>query len=265
MKLVNTRQTCLMLLLCAITFKLMFLPALLAGAVGNNAPVVIMLFGTLEILAIAVLLYFSSKYPDMTFKEISTKMFGVVITKIILILFSLHFLMRTISVFIGYYLYLYFTLYSTIDWLVYAIPMLVVLFYLITMGFRGIARLSEFFMPIIIVAIVFVLIFASIPADFSNVLPLFENGVINTTVPAMSFTLWAGNFLIYIMIMGNIKQSKNHNRLIVGTLITSVLVIAAFYVIYISLFSYNAGNYTEASSDIVSILPRSTDVASIHW
>ncbi|MDR0849892.1 MAG: GerAB/ArcD/ProY family transporter [Christensenellaceae bacterium] len=265
MKLITTRQACFMLILAAITFKLMFLPALLSGAVNNDTPVAVLFLGTLELMAPIVLLWLSHKYPDMTFKEMLIKMFGNVVAKIILILFSVHFLMRTIAVFVGYYLYLYFTLYSALQWITFAIPLLIVLFYIITMGLRSIGRLMEIFVPIVLAAIVAVLIFASIPADFSNMLPIFENGVISSTVPALDYTLWAGNFLVYVMVMGNIKRSKNHNRAMILTLLITVVLIIAFYVIYASLFHYNAGNYSESNSDIVSILPRSSDVASIHW
>lgn len=265
MKSVTTRQTCLIILFTAITFKLMFLPSLLSGATKNNAPAAIVFLGIIELIIPAILLFLSNKYPDMTFKEILGKAFGKSVAKVVLILFSIHFLLRTIAAFIGYYLYLYFTLYSDLQWLAFAVPMILVLLYVITTGLKNIGRLVEIFVPLVMIAVVFILVFASVPADLSNVLPIFADGVASATIPALDFTLWTGNFLVYIMIMGNVKRSKHHNRSVIITIVVTVMIITLFYLLYTALFSYNASNYGQSNSDMISILPQSSDVASIYW
>lgn len=265
MQLITTRSTCLLLLLVTITFKLQFLPALLAGPTNNDAFLSIIFISAAEILILSIFLFLSTKYPGFTFKQLLEFMFNKTIAKIILILFGLQFFVKTIAAFMGDYIYLIENIYSVLPWYVFVFPIGIILLYVITSGLKSIGRMAEVFLPIIIFALLAAIIFGLTGLEYAGALPIYENGFLHSTLPVFNYTNWFGNLLVYIVVMGNIKQSKNHNKWVIASVIAGCAVVALFYFIYYCMFGFNAGNYTNALADTITVLPGNTDIGGITW
>lgn len=262
---VSTRQEYLVLVLATITFKIMVLPSLLMREAGRDGYFTVILGMILEIAMLAIFLFLSNRNPSLTFKEILQKIFGTVIQKIILLLYALYFFSKTIAVFISFYVYLNENLYSNLPWYVYAIPTIFVLFYVVRCGIKNITRLGEFFAPLIIISAIVCLFMGAISCDFTNALPLFEKGIGSTFSPLFNLSVWFGNFLVYIILFGNFKESKNHNKKILIWSAAAAVFVSIFYLIYNCIHGVNGAIYNNSLSDISSILSHNGEAGGVIW
>ncbi len=264
-KQVTTRQACLILILAAVSTKLLFLPSLLCQEVGRDAYVYVFIFMLLEILTLTIFLHLSKKFPNYDAKQLFEYCFGKVVSKAILLLYLIYFVVQTSVVFQSAYVYLYENLYANLKWYVYVFPLLLTLAYVAYKGLNSIARLFELFIPIVFVGVVMALFLGGINADYSNALPILENNFFDGIVNVSKYALWFSDYLIFLVLFGHIKTHKNFSKnTIMITLVVSVIV-SVFILIFYCLFDYSAVFHRNAITDIVQVIPRNSDLGNIDW
>ena len=264
-KLVSTRQIILILLISVLTLKVLYLPSLLANSVERDSYIFVFLMLLLDFLTLLVYLFIFNKNEDLTLSEILEMMFGKVICKIILFLLMLFFLLKTFGLFQANFSYLSENLYSSIKWHTFAFPFLIAIIFIINFGVNSIARLCEIFCPIIIVGFLISLFIGVFKADYSNLLPILENGFSNEIQGIVSFSFWFGDYLIFLFFLGEIKKDKKFNLKLLGILFITVLLITFFIATSYALFNYNSVCHTNTISDMLQVLPSTSDIGSFDW
>ena len=264
-KQVTSRQTCLILILVAITTKLLFLPSLLCQDVGRDAYIYIFLFMILEVGILGIFAYLTRKYPTLDFDKLLAYLFGKVFAKIVLFLYLVYFILQTSIVFQSAYVYLYENLYSKLEWYVYVFPLVITMAYVAFKGLNSIARLIEMFIPMIFVGVVMVLFLGSINTDYSNALPIMENSFFEGFVDVSKYALWFSDYLIYLVLFGNIKTHAHYTRNIIITAISMAVMVGFFILVFYCLFDYSAVYHRNAITDIMQVIPRNSDIGSLDW
>lgn len=265
MKLATTRQLTFALIISMITLKVLFLPSLLVKEIGRDCYIFLFIMLVVDFLVLLIFLYLFNRYPEMSFYEIMQKFFGTVIAKIIMILFCLFFLSKCWAVFQSNYVYLNENLHTTIKWYTFSIPLLVVIFYLSTFGVNAFLRLIEIMFPVIVGGFMLAFITGLFRADFSNVFPICENGFFSYMPKITQFTFWFGDYLVFIVFMGNTKQDKKLNLKVIVTVLAFIVLMSLFMLIVYSIFSYNTISHTNSISDIMQGTPSSSDIGSFDW
>ena len=87
---------------------------------------------------------------------------------------------------------------------------------------------------------------------------MFEKGVGGMLSPLFNLSVWFGNFLVYIILFGNFKDSKNHSKKILIWSGAAALFIAVFYLIYNCIHGSSGAIYHNSLSDITSILSHNS-------
>lgn len=264
-KSVTTRQSCLILILTAITTKLLFLPSLLCQEVGRDAYLYVLVYMLLEVGILAIFLYLSYKFPEHNFKEIVEVLFGKVFSKVILSLYFIFFLFQTSIIFQSTYVYIYENLYSELQWYVYAFPLIITISYVCFKGLNGISRLIEMFFPILFIGVVVAFFLGSINADYSNILPFMDKNFFLNVGDISKYALWFSDYLVYIVLFGEVKMDKGHfKKLIIAAICTAVFV-SLFVMVFYCLYDYSAIFHKNAITEVMQVIPRSSDIGSLDW
>ena len=264
-KSISTRQIILILLVSLLSLKVLYLPSLLASNIGRNSFVYVFIFLIFDFLCLLIFLLLVNKNPNLTFNEMLEKMFGKFLTKVILFILMLFFLLKSFGIFQTNYSYLSENLYSSIKWYTCSFTIIVGVVFIISFGLNAIARLVEIFTPVIIIGFFISLIIGVVKSDYSNLLPIFEGGFLKKIPDLLKFSFWFGDYLIFPILFGNIKMNKRFNLKIVITIAVAVLLTTFFIATSYALFSYNSVTHTNSISDVLQVLPSTSDMGSFDW
>lgn len=265
MKLATTRQLIFTLIISMVTLKVLFLPSLLVKDLGRDCYLFFFIMLVIDFLVLLIFLFLYNKFPELSFYQIIQKFFGTVIAKIIMVLFCLFFLTKCWAVFQSNFIYLNENLHTTIKWYTFSIPLLVVVFYMSTFGVNAFLRLIEIMFPIIVAGFILSFVTGLFRADFTNLLPFCENGFFSYIPKISRFAFWFGDYLVFVVFLGNIKRSEKFNLKVIVSVIAAIVFISLFLVIVYSVFSYNTVCHTNSISDIIQIIPSSSDIGGFDW
>lgn len=264
-KLVTVRQLIYILIVSMVTLKVLLLPSLLAKDIGRDSYLFILTFLLFDFLILILFIFIFNKYPDLSFYQIIQKIFGTVIAKIIMFCFFVFFFIKCWGVFQTNYNYLNENLYTNLNWLTFSLPILFGVMYMSKFGVNAASRLMEVCFPIIVLGFILALTVGLYRADFSNLLPFCENGYFFHLPKMLRYSFWFGDYVVFIVFFGNIKQEKKQNVKILVSVLVSIFVVAFFMAIVYAVFDYNATSHSNAISDILQIIPASSDIGNFDW
>ena len=263
-KLVSTRQLVLTLIISLITLKGLLLPTLMAKDLGRDSYIFALVLLLADFLVLLSFLFIMKKFPEQSFFEILKTLFGTVFAKIIMFFFFCFFFVKCCIIFQANFVYLNENLYTTFNWLVFAVP---ILFTVVACAMRGVtafARMIEFFAPVILFGVFVSMGAGALSADFSNLLPFMEFGF-GKLPHVFSYAMWFGDYLIMMVFFGNVKMTKRFNMRVVLSILGAIVGVVVFVAIFYSVHNYNTICHTNAISDMLQTMPLSSDVGSFDW
>lgn len=264
-KLVSTRQLIFILIISLMALKFLYLPSLLAKEFANTSFIFVFIMLVLDFLVFLILLYLYNKNPNLSFFDLLKKIFGSVIARVIMFLLFIFFFLKCWGIFQTNFSYLNENLYTSLKWYVFSVPILITVFFIAKFGVNSYARAVEFLLPIIFIGFVISLCVGINRADFSNLLPLTNFNFGAKLGGIFKYSYWFGDYLIFIVFFGNVKEDKNFNKKVSITFIVSIFVVTLFVAVSYAVFSYNAVSHTNAISDIIHVLPSTSDIGSFDW
>ena len=262
---VSTRQIILILIISLATLKVLYLPSLLANGVGRDSYIFVFVMLMLDFFCLLIFIFLLNKNRDLSLVEILEKMFGKVFSKIILFLLMIFFLLKAFGLFQTNFSYLSENLYSSIKWYTFSVPILVAVFFIVLYGSNVLARLSEVFAYFIVIGFFVALVVGVPKADYTNLLPVLESGVIAKFENIITFSFWFGDYLIFIVFFGKIKLNRKFCVKVSTIAFVAILFITFFIATSYSLFSYNSVSHTNSISDFLQVLPSTSDTGSFDW
>lgn len=261
-KLVSTRQLIMMLLMSMVGIKVLVLPNLFSQVSGRDSYLFVIFMLLLDFIVLLTFLFLKNKFKEMSFYEILEYLFGKVVAKIIMFCFFAFFLTKCCAIFETNFAYLNENLYTTFDWVSFSLPILVVIILVSLQGVNAFARTCEILVPLVMFGLIVSVIVGSIRTDFSNLLPFMENGA---TLEVFNFSFWFGDFLIFMVFLGNVKMDKKMDLKICLSVFVTILIIGAMYAVFFAKFNNSSVTHSNAISDLIQASPSMSDVGSFDW
>lgn len=263
-KTVTTRQLIFILILSVVTLKVLFLPNVLATNIGRDGYIMLLFLLLVDFIVLLMLLYLMNKYKDMTFYDLLCTLLGKVGAKIIMFLLCLYFLTRCFTRFQTNFIYLNENLYTAFEWYIFTVPILICVLFCVRQGLKAFSRLNEVFMPVILFGFAVALVVGIFRADFSNALPILENGI-SFIKSSSRYSVWFGDYLVLILFFGKVKMDKKFNLKVILSMLGLVFSVALFYAVFYFTYNYNTVCHINAISDIMQFLPSVSDIGSFDW
>lgn len=264
-KLITVRQLIFILMISVLTLKVLSLPSLLARDFGRDSYIFVTIFLLFDFGVLLLFLYLFNKYPNLTFYELISKIFGKAISKIIMLIFFVFFFAKCWAVFQSNYNYLNQNLYTNLNWLVFSLPILVTVLYISKFGVNAAARLTEIAVPIVIVGFILSLFVGLFRSDFTSLLPVLEKGFLPQFNKVLKYSFWFGDYVIFIVFFGNVKDEKHKNKKIIFSILATILVLIFFIAVVYSVFKYSAICHSNSISDMLQVMPSVSDIGNFDW
>lgn len=204
-------------------------------------------------------------FPNFTFYEVMQKSFGKIVTKIFLFALGILFTLKLAMLMRECFEFYAETSYVDFSWLVYLVPLILVLCYVSTCQMRVLGRGIEIFFYFIILALVMAILFSVSSIDVFAIFPLIPNGFSPVVKGLTDYCFWFGDFLIVLMLMGNIDYKQNTLKHIFVSYCMAMMVVLIVVLIHFSLFGSVSSSYKTSIVDITEYIPRITTSGRFTW
>ena len=254
------------LILCLTTISLKFLvfPSVFANYAGKDLYFAVFIGLMLDLSFALLMLYVLKQNPHLTFYELIKRAFGTAFASVLAFCLFLYFFLRGVLVVKEIHNYFNETLFENIKWIMFVIPLFALTMFIMLKDFQSLGRTIQFFMPLMVLALLFTILVPASEADFTNVLPLFENGVKNTFNAVLRCSFTFGDYLVLFILMGKINYTKSTNKKVLICLGVTYALVVLFYVVFASVFGDIGINHSLALSDLLLYTNIITDTGTIN-
>ncbi len=270
-KRLTARQVGMVLSLSMVAMKFLMFPALTTRFAGRDSYLSVFVGLSIDLLLLAAVLLIATKYPDTTFKELLSNAFGKWFAKLIFFIMFVYMFMKGTLLIKQMHNYLLESLFDEFKWFKFVIPMTAIIVFIISKNLRAIFRSIEFVFVVVAACIIVVLIIPITNMEVFAILPFAEYGALPVFEGFFRTCFTFGDYLIILLLMGNIKFKKKGGKVIFGFAALSAVLTVIFNIIFVCLFENISTNRNLSVTDIPlhSNLPftigRLDWVAIIFW
>ncbi len=255
------------LILCLTTISLKFLvfPSVFSNFAGKDLYWAVFIGLMLDLSFAIIMLYVIKQNPHLTFYELISRAFGKVFAKVLMFGLFMYFFFRGVLVVKEIHNYFNETLFENIKWIMFVVPLFALTMFMMFKDFRTFGRTVQFFMPLIVLALLFTILVPASEADFTNIFPVFENGFKNTLNAVLRCSFTFGDYLVLFILMGKIKYTQTTNKKVLICLGITYLLVVLFYIVFASVFGDIGINHSLALSDLLLYTNIITETGTINW
>ena len=268
MKKITANQTLTLICLCSISVKIASLPGYMSTIAKGDFWLVALGIFISEIISLWIILDISSKVRDKTFFDLIKENISSKLSKLIEILFSIFFIVKTLICIYETEIFIKNTIYEDFNEWIFLFVFLLFLIYVSKKNYMVLGRVGELIIWVAIAGGVISLMLSVLEIDISNILPIILKNDITTLLNcAGKSSFWFGDYLIFFILMGNIKfdedTSKNIKRILIGYSVMALFIILLF-IVFECLFKNVTTIYETAISGVSHYIPRFNDFR-IDW
>ncbi|MCL2771372.1 MAG: spore germination protein [Firmicutes bacterium] len=208
-KSITPRQAGMLLILVSLVLGSTPLPSLLYAKAGPELWLSFLLVFILNAAVVLLILYITKKSGGVGLLELIKQKLGGVVSRIILIILFVLFTLRLIFLLFDLNFFLIETIYSSLNFFWYAVPVLFVAGFMAFKGARSIGRAGEILALFVMGAVLLCLILAATNLNFGNFLPLFENGIMPSLYGLKPALTLLGNAALLFVFSENLVKGIN--------------------------------------------------------
>ena len=203
---VSKRQLVVLIVMMILGAKFLLLPSVLAQFAGRDAWIAAaVLFVSDFICLLAILRAFAVNKNEMSFTDVLSKTLTGVVAKIILLLYALFFVYRSIFSYLSVYGLLT-TMFSTVtNWPGFVIPVLFVVGYNVFKGIKNIARLTEAMIFFFVIAALLIIVLSA--TGVHSLAPLLADGLAPVGSAMQKGAFWFSDCVFLVFLLAKFKPS----------------------------------------------------------
>lgn len=263
---VNVTQISLLILLVISGGKFLSLPSILASKVGHDAWLVLCVNFLWDAICLSALLWATKLNTHrLGLDEILNSTVTKVGSKIVLSIFFVMFVSRSIILLDSCYKTLAVTFDVNTNWILFVTPILTVAIFAVKWGFNAIARVSQILFALVVLSIVAILIYPTTQAQFAQLLPLFEAGTATVFKTAFSHSFWFSDYVFIYFVLENVKPQKYVVMPVLISFVIGALLTILLNAVFLSLFGELAQFGTLAMSKIGLFSATASSTGRWDW
>lgn len=232
----KSRQICFFLIAFLPITKIFSLPSLIAKHSNEDLWISCIINLALDFITLIPII-FACKKAKMGFFELLEDMFGKLLSKGILFLYLVYFMLKAILPLNEQKDYVDYTLYTLRPSIAYFLPFFIVAFYMCFKRLKLLGRLSDILCLISLNGMVTLFFLSITNADFSAILPVGANGLSNIAKASFYSTNWFGDSVFIMFFIGEFKFEKGSTLKIILSFLLSALLTVMFMIIFYCIFT----------------------------
>lgn len=265
MKNLTSRQAGILMFFSMIALKFITFPSVYSKYTGVNGYLAVSFNLLIDLIVLGVLMWVSAQHKNLTIKELLNKLFGKIVTRIVFALLFVMFFIKSAFLIKELQHHLLNMLFVKLDFYYFAVPIVLLMAFIISKSLRALGRSAEVFFPLVLLGVLITILIPYKYMDFTNLMPILENGTQPIFDATFHCSFATGDFFIYLIIIGNIKLEKNTNKTIYNYTLLGALLVVLFYVVFSSLYGDMGYMVLVAVGDLPFFASFPSSVGRIDW
>lgn len=262
---INYRQLSILVFMCFISLKLLALPSLLYVESGNMGWFVALVMMIIDGIYAFLIIDLIKKNQDKNVYEFLKNTVGTVLAKVFLALLLVRFMFMLFNISKGLEFFVKENFYTELDWLIFIIPLLILISFMVYKGIRNIARVSELMYLPIAIGVLYIALKSISGVDALTFLPLFKDGAMPLVEAGYRHMCWFGSSTFLIMLFGRVDFKQEKKFKFVFYLIFAILLIQLMFFVFYGLYETTSPTHTYAISDVSQFISERSSIDTLSW
>jgi len=262
---INYRQLSILVFMCFISLKLLALPSLLYVESGNMGWFVALVLMIIDGIYAFLIIDLIKKNQDKNIYEFLKNTVGTFFAKVILILYMVRFILMLSNISKGLEFFVVENFYTEFKWLLFIIPLIIVISFSVYKGIRNIARVSELMYIPIAVGVLYIALKSIAGVDALTFLPLFKEGAVPIFEASYRHMCWFGSSTFLIVFFGRVDFKQENKSKFFFYIIFAILIIQLMYFVFYGLYETTSPTHTYAISDVSQFISERSSIDAFSW
>lgn len=262
---INYRQMCIMLFLSFIALKFLVLPSVLYLHSSNASWFVVLTLMLIDGLYALLIIDLMKKNQNKNINEFMKEALGPVLTKIILFILALKFFLQILNIVKGMEFFVTENFYNNFHWILFVLPLIALVGFMMFKGLRNIARVQEMFWLAIIIGCLYIAFKSFADVDPLVYLPMFKDGFMPIVQSGYTHLSWFGSSTFLIAIFGKVDFSTEKKNNVWIYIVFAILLVQIIYFVFYGLFDSTSPTHTFAISDISQYSSSKSIIDELSW
>ena len=262
---INYRQLSIITFMSFIALKFLALPSLLYIESKNMSMFVSLILMIIDGLYAFVILDLMKKSGEKNIYEFMKNCLGTVATKIVIILLIIKYALVAGNISKGLEFFVVENLYTEFDWLVFVLPLMILVGFMVYKGIRNIARVSEMVCWAIVIGLIYIALKALSGIDILSYLPFFKDGFKPLVDSAWIHLSWFGSATFMFMLFGFVDFREEKKSKMIKYIIFAILIVELLYFVFYGLFEVTSPTHNYCISDISQFSSTYSAIDELSW
>lgn len=263
---INFRQMSVLVLLGFITLKFSALPSLMYTVSGNMSWLTSLILMITDSIYVFIIVHLMRISGEKNILEFMSACLGKVLARVILIILILKYALVVANVSKGMKIFVVENLYSEFHWLVFTIPLVILVAFMVYKGIRNIARVGELvFIPVIVGCIYIMLKAISGVHLQESFLPMFEDGFMPIADSAFKYVSWFGSGTFLLMLFGKVDFKNEKKFTLFKYTFFAILLVQFIFLVFYGLFHTTSPTHNFCLSDISQFSSGESSISELSW
>lgn len=262
---INFRQLSILIFMSFIALKFLALPSLLYLDSENMSWIVALALMIIDALYAFLILDLMQKCGHRNIMDFMRATLGPIVSRIFLVILLLKYALVIANISKGLEFFVVENFYEKLNWVVFVLPLMLLIGFMAYKGIRNVARVSEIICWAIIFGCLYLAFKSVSGVEPLNFLPLFEDGVTPLFKSGFNHLSWFGSCTFMFMLFGKVDFSRKKIGQMIKYAVFAILLVMLIYFIFFGLFDATAPIHTFAISDISQFSSGHSSIDELSW
>ncbi len=262
---INYRQMSVMLFMSFISLKFLVLPSVLYRYSANMSWLVVLTFMIIDGIYAILIISLMRKNQNKNINEFMKETIGPVFTKIILAILAIQFALQIGNITKGLEFFVVENFYNNFSWVLFTLPLVGLVGFMMFKGIRNIARVQEIFYLSIVVGCIYIVFKSLADVDPLVYMPMFKDGITPLVESSFRHMNWFGSSTYLIILFGKVDFSNEKKKTPILYIVFAILLVQLLYFVFFGLFDMTSPTHTFAISDISQFSSSKSFIDELSW
>ena len=262
---INYRQMSVMLFISFISLKFLVLPSVLYRYSENMSWLITLFLMLIDTVYAFIIISLMRKSNYKNINEFMQNTLGTFLTKICLAILAIQFALQIGNMTKGLEFFVVENFYNNFSWILFSLPLVALVGFMMFKGLRNIARVQEMFYLSIVVGCIYIACKSLNDVDPMVYLPMFKNGINVLFKSGFIHLNWFGSSTFLIVLFGKVDFSNQHKKTTIFYILFAVILVQLLYFVFYGLFDVTSPSHTFAISDISQFSSSKSFIDELSW
>lgn len=255
-----------LVLLAFITLKFSALPSLMYTVSANMSWLSALILMIVDSIYVFIIVNLMHKSGERNIYEFMTACLGKVLTRVILAILILKYALVVANVSKGMEIFVVENLYKEFNWLIFALPLAILVAFMVYKGVRNIGRVGELVYIPVILGCIYIMIKAISGIHLQSAfLPMFSSGVEPIFSSAYKYVSWFGSGTFLLMLFGSVDFKDKKKFTLFKYLFFAIILVQLMYLVFYGLFQVTSPTHDFCLSDISQFSGGDSSISELSW